>query len=145
MPSLAKVCPECGLPLQAGVARCEHCGAQVGTVFDETAVPVLQAQGKKIKEGAARADQFHKVEDAKERANNSVILGLASFFCPGIGFALGIAGIVFSILALKSLQRAGVEEGRGQALAGLVIGGLGLVAQVGYLVYALKSGKLPLN
>jgi hypothetical protein len=143
MPSLAKVCPECGMPLQLGVAQCEHCGAQVGTVFDESAVPVYQARGKKIKEAADRVDYFHKIEDAKERANNSVILGLASFFCPGIGFALGVAGLVFSILALRALKAAGVEEGRGQALAGLVIGLLGLVAQVGYLVYAIKSGKLP--
>jgi hypothetical protein len=145
MSSLAKLCPECGLPLQVGVARCEHCGAQVGTLFDENAVPVLQARGKKVREAANREAINEKVESAKERANQSVILGLASFFCPGIGFVLGIAGVVMSLLALKTLRVAGVEEGRGHAWAGLAIGLLGLVAQTGYLAYAVKSGKLPIG
>jgi hypothetical protein len=132
------------MPLQLGIAKCEYCGAQVGTVFDENVAPQVGGRGKKVKDVADRVDHFSKVEDAKERANNSVILGLASFFCPGIGFFMGFAGIIFSLLALRQLKAAGVEEGRGQATAGLVIGLLGLVAQIGYVVYAVKSGKLPL-
>lgn len=142
MPSLAKVCSECGMPLQMGLAKCEYCGFQVGTLFDEAAPPEVGGRGKKVKAVADRVDYFQKVEDAKERANNSVILGLASFFCPGIGFAMGTAAIVFSILAMRELKAQNVEEGRGQATAGLIIGILGIIAQIGYVVYAVKSGRL---
>jgi hypothetical protein len=130
------------MPLQMGIAKCEYCGLQVGTVFDETAPPPVEGRGKKIRAVADRVDYFQRVDDAKERANNSVILGLASFFCPGIGFAMGIAAIVFSILALRELKSQNVEEGRGQATAGLIIGVLAIIAQIGYVVYAVKSGKL---
>ena len=130
------------MPLQVGVAKCEHCGAQVGTLFDENA-PAFETRGKKIRRVADRVDYFQQVEDAKERANNSVVLGLCSFFCPGLGFVLSVIGIVFSVLALKALKQNSVEEGRGQATAGLVIGLLAIVAQVCYIVYAVKSGRLP--
>ncbi|HMG34673.1 MAG TPA: DUF4190 domain-containing protein [Blastocatellia bacterium] len=130
------------MPIQVGIAQCEHCGAKVGTLFDEKA-PALESRGKKIRQVAARVDYFQEVEDAKERANNSVVLGLCSFFCPGIGFVFGITGVIFSILALKALQRNSVEEGRGQATAGFVIGLLAIIAQVCYAVYIVKSGRLP--
>jgi hypothetical protein len=133
------------MPLQLGVANCDSCGAQVGTVFDENAAPQVNSRGKKVRAVADRVDYFEKVEDAKERANNSVIMGLASFFCPGLGAIMSVTGIIFGILALKQLKAAGVEEGRGQATAGLIIGVLAIIAQVGYVVYAVKSGKLDIE
>ena len=125
------------MPLPLGIAQCEHCGAKVGTVFDETVAQPVEGRGKKIRAVADRVDYFQRVEDAKERANSSVILGLVSFI-PMIGLALGLWGVVLSILSLKALQSVGVEEGRGQATAGLVIGLLGIIAQVCYGVYAMS-------
>ncbi|HXU37611.1 MAG TPA: DUF4190 domain-containing protein [Blastocatellia bacterium] len=131
------------MPLSTGVSHCANCGATVGTLFSEVAVPAPSEKEKRHREATSNADFHYKVEKAQERANNSIILALASFFCPGIGFFLGTAAIVLGALAARSLKAHNVEDGRGSALAGLIIGVLGLIAQGAYVVYVVKSGKLP--
>lgn len=131
------------MPLGPGVANCAHCGASVGTLFSETAAPVVATKRKRGSKMGAQIDHHQRVETAQERANNSVILALSSFFCPGIGFFMGVAAIVLSVLASRTLKADNVEDGQGSATAGLLIGVLGLIAQGGYVVYVIKSGKLP--
>jgi len=131
------------MPIGVGVAECPHCGATVGTLFSETSTPEPSATTKQRTGIAERVDYHQRVEKAQERANNSVILALSSFFCPGIGLLMGVAAILLSVMATRSLKSDNVEEGRGSAFAGLIIGVLGLIAQGGYAVYVIKSGKLP--
>ena len=132
------------MPLAAGVAHCGHCGATVGTLFSEAKPPTPSAKQKRHRGATEHADFHSRIEKAQERANNSVILALASFFCPGIGFFLGTAAIILGALAARSLKAHNIEDGRGLAIAGLIIGVLGLIAQGAYVVYVVKSGKLPL-
>lgn len=142
MSSLKKACHECGMPLSAGVANCPHCGATVGTLFSETSAPAAAPAGK----GKRRShlndhiDYYDRVEKAKERANNSVILALTSFF-PIIGLIMSVAAVVLALMAARTLKADNVEDGQGSATAGLIIGLLGFVAQGGYVVYVLKSGN----
>lgn len=131
------------MPLTIGVASCPSCGAKVGTLFSEDSTPVVSSKPKDRSKIGERSDYYHSVEKAQERANNSLILALSSFFCPGIGFIMGVAAIVLGLMATKTLRTLKVEEGRGSAVAGLVIGVLGLIVQGGYLVYFMRSGKLP--
>jgi uncharacterized Zn finger protein (UPF0148 family) len=144
MTPLKKICNECGMPLSPGLAKCENCGATVGTVFSEDSPPPVNPKRRQPGAINKQADFYDLIERAQERANNSVILALASFFCPGVGFILGISAIIMSLMAAQTLRVNNVEEGRGSAAAGLVIGVLGLIAQGGYVVYVIKSGKLPL-
>jgi uncharacterized Zn finger protein (UPF0148 family) len=143
MSSLKKICDECGMPLGVGVAKCASCGATVGTLFSEAGAPSVVAKDRRLGGISERIDYHHRIEKAQERANNSVILALTSFFCPGVGLIMGIAAIVLSVMAARTLRAGHVEDGRGSATAGLVIGVLGLIAQGSYFVYAIKSGKLP--
>lgn len=131
------------MPLGVGVAKCAHCGASVGTLFSETAAPVVATKRKRGSQTGQQIDHQQRVETAQERANNAVILALASFFCPGIGFFMGVAAIVLSVLSSRALKAENVEDGQGSATAGLIIGVLGLIAQGGYVVYVIKSGKMP--
>lgn len=131
------------MPLGPGIANCAHCGASVGTLFSETAAPVIATKRKRGSKMSEHIDHHQRVETAQERANNSVILALASFFCPGIGFFMGVAAIVLSLLSSRALKAHNVEDGQGSATAGLIIGILGLIAQGGYVAYVIKSGKLP--
>lgn len=131
------------MPLTVGVATCEHCGASVGTLFSEAAAPQVPKKEKRRNPIGEHVSYHQRVEKAQERANNSVILALASFFCPGIGFFMGVAAIVMSLLAARTLKADNIEDGRGSATAGLIIGVLGLIAQGGYVVYVIKSGKMP--
>lgn len=143
MSSLKKTCHECGMPLGLGVANCSYCGALVGTLFSESAPPVIATKGKRKAGINDHIDHHEKIVKAQDWANNSLILALSSFFCPGIGFVLGVAAIVLGVMAVRALRAGNVEDGRGSATAGLIIGVLGLIAQGGYAVYILKSGKLP--
>lgn len=129
------------MPLSAGVATCSNCGATVGTLFSEASAPVVPPKKGKRRSGLNdQIDYYGRVEKAKERANNSVILALTSFF-PFIGLIMGVAAVVLALLASRTLKADNVEDGQGSATAGLIIGLLGFVAQGGYLVYVLKSGN----
>jgi len=128
------------MPITAGVANCSYCGATVGTLFSETSGTGVGEKAKRLGRVNESIDYYDKVEKAKERANNSVILALTSFF-PLIGFFTGIAGLAFAIMAGRTLKAYNVEDGRGSATAGLVISVLGFIAQGGYVVYVIKSGN----
>lgn len=131
------------MPLAMGLANCANCGATVGTLFSETAAPTVSDKTRRNRNINEHADHSYRVEKAQERANNSVILALSSFFCPGIGFILGVSAIVLAAMATRSLKAHHIEDGRGSATAGLIIGVLGLIAQGAYVVYVVKSGKIP--
>jgi len=128
------------MPLSVGVATCPHCGATVGTLYSEPSAPVVSVKGRRRINVNEPVGYYDKVEKAKERANNSVILALASFF-PGIGFFMSVAAVVLALLAARALKAANVEDGRGSATAGLIIGVLGFIAQGGYVVYVIKAGN----
>jgi hypothetical protein len=124
-----------------GVATCAHCGATVGTLFSEASTPVAPAKKGKRRSGINdKIDYYDKVEKAKERANNSLILALTSFF-PVIGLFMGAAAVILALMAGRALKAENVEDGQGSATAGLIIGVLGLIAQGGYVVYVIKAGS----
>lgn len=130
------------MPLSIGVASCSYCGATVGTLFSETSAPVVPAKGKRRGGIDEHTAYYDRVEKAKERANKSVILGLTGFF-PFLGFFMGVAAIVLGLMAARTLKADNVEDGRGAATAGLIIGVLGMIAQGGYVIYVIKAGDLP--
>jgi hypothetical protein len=140
MTSLHKVCPECGLSIEVGIARCPYCDKQVGTVFSETDVAHAAARSRRSQNASKQVSAYHAIDKAQERANNAVALGLGSFFCPGIGFIMGSISILFGVLATRTLKQHLVEEGRGSATAGIIIGVIALIAQVCYLIYVIKMG-----
>jgi hypothetical protein len=144
MSSLSKVCAECGLGLEPGLANCPHCGAQVGTLFSETA-PVPDV--KRIRHRKISEDVFttQKIEKARDRGNNALILSLVSFFCPGLGLAMGIGAIMLGASALSTFKLYNIEDGRGAATAGIVIGVIGLIAQFSYVLYFMRAGVPLLN
>jgi hypothetical protein len=140
MSSLKKTCQDCGMPLTVGVANCSYCGATVGTLFSEANPSTVGEKAKRLGRVNQSIDYYDKVEKAKERANNSVIFALTSFF-PLIGFFTGLGGLILAILAARTLKAYNVEDGRGSATAGFVISVLGFIAQGGYIVYVIKSGN----
>lgn len=115
----------------------------MGTVFSETAQtsPVAVAVGAKYRSKiSATVDFYDKIEKAKEHGNNSLILSLFSFICPGLGSIFAISAILLGSTAISTLKTHNIEEGRGTALAGVVIGAIALVAQLYMLWYYIKVG-----
>ena len=140
MSSLHKSCPECGAPLDLGVACCSHCGGQVGTLFSETAPVAVAAGSKQRSKISATVDYYDRIEKAKDHGNNSLLLSLFSFICPGIGSIFAIAAILLGSKAISTLKTYNIEDGRGPATAGVVIGAIALVAQIYTLWYFIKIG-----
>ena len=126
--------------LEPGLANCPHCGARVGTLFSEDAPVAGTAQSGRRRTLSPEVFTAQKIEKAKDRGNNSLVLALVSFFCPGLGLAMGIGAIFLGISALSTFKEHNIEEGRGLAVAGIVIGGIGLIAQFSYILYFMRAG-----
>jgi hypothetical protein len=65
------------------------------------------------------------------QARTSMICGIIGIFC--IGFILGLIAIIMASQAMSSMRKTGSEEGRGMAVAGMVLGILGLIGHCGWL------------
>lgn len=125
------------MPLAIGLAQCSHCGAQVGTLFDEKAVSRAPAKQKAAKKVAYQMDDKQRIEQAQDRANNSSVLALSSFF-PLLGLIMGFAAIFLGLKSARTLKSFNVEDGQGSAMAGYTIGAIGIIAQVCLIIYAFK-------
>jgi hypothetical protein len=125
------------MPLLVGLAKCSHCDAQVGTLFDETVAAVPTPKAKLWKRVAQQMDESQRIEQAQDRANNSSVLALSSFF-PLLGLVMGVAAIFLGLKSARTLKAHNVEDGLGPATAGFVIGAIGIIAQICLIIYALK-------
>lgn len=123
-----------------GLASCPSCGGQVGTLFSETAAAAVPRQSKYSRQISDQVSHYQAIDRARDQANNALVLSLASFLCPGIGFILSAAAIFLGSRAMNVLKSRGVEEGRGSAAAGIVIGIIAAVAQICYGIYLWKVG-----
>jgi uncharacterized Zn finger protein (UPF0148 family) len=146
MSLISKTCHSCGIPILIGLVECQNCGAKIGTVFSEsepvpTGLSAKEVHRQRVQEHISTTNA---IEKAHERANHSVILSLISFF-PLLGFGLGPASIYMAIRSIKTMKQYNIEEGRGMAYAGIVIGLTALLAQFSYLmlVYSSKQGGNP--
>ena len=103
-------CPKCGAPNDGGCQFCNKCGAALNQPTPRTASPQTDTSvaGIKRKSGHAQA---------------ALILGLIGIIInPCLIFA-----IIFGAIALNKMKTDPNLEGRGQALAGLWIGIIGLI------------------
>jgi hypothetical protein len=125
------------MPLAIGLAQCSYCGAQVGTLFDEKALTRHPAKQKQVKKVAPQMDDKQRIEQAQDRANNSSVLALSSFF-PLLGLVMGLAAVFLGLKSARTLKEYNVEDGRGSAMAGYTIGALGIIAQICLIIYGLK-------
>lgn len=71
------------------------------------------------------APQYAPVQQsAKGLATGGFVCSLLGLFCAG--FVLGAVGIILSAIALNNMKKYNNQEGRGLAIAGLVIGIIGV-------------------
>lgn len=64
------------------------------------------------------------------------ILSIPLACCPFLGFIVGVAGIVLGVLGMKKAG-AGEASNRGQALAGVICGAVGIVVSITWLIVSL--------
>jgi type IV pilus assembly protein PilA len=107
-------CSRCGLALPEGTAVCATCGQRIGPA--NMAIPGLSTQTSMPAPGSAVRQK------ASGMAIASLVFGILFIFFP-----LSIPAIVFGHIALSQIKRsAGRLGGSGIAIAGLVLGYLGI-------------------
>jgi hypothetical protein len=112
---------ECGRCRQVVRARggapprfCPRCGTRLGG-------PPLEVPGPEVRPRRAGG------------AVAALALGLISFFLPGFGLVLGLLAVAVGISAQQRIRRSdGVYSGEGLAAAGIVLGVLGSLFQMGF-------------
>ena len=117
-------CRECGEMILAGAARCRFCGA----VFDSR----------------LRGSAMHGGQSYQGFAITSMVLGIVGVFTFCVGILFGIIAVIFGGVALNGMARSRNNEGKGMAIAGLV---LGIIECAGwglwYLFFMAAIGSLP--
>jgi type IV pilus assembly protein PilA len=114
-----KTCPRCAASLQDSVAFCPSCGSSVGAY---AAAPPLSPPSNPLNHGASTAYAVAPATSGKAIA--SLVCGVLAYIIP---FFLAILAIVFGHIALSDIKRsAGRLKGQGLAIAGLVLGYLGI-------------------
>jgi hypothetical protein len=66
-------------------------------------------------------------------------MAIASLVCSLVGCGCGVGwilGVVFGIIALRQIKQTG-QAGHGLALAGLIVGGIGIAFGVVYLIFII--------
>jgi len=87
----------------AGAARCRFCGAEFDSRFRQTS--------------------FHRGQSYTGYAVTSMVLGIVGIFTFCAGILFGILAVIFGAVALNGMGRSRNNEGRGMAIAGLVLVG----------------------
>ncbi len=95
-------CTKCGAQIQEGANYCSRCGTPVA------ATEVSAGEAAQCTSGMATA---------------SLVCGIAGFF---LGPLLSVLAIIFSIIALPHFGNNPALKGKGMAIAGLVLGMIGL-------------------
>lgn len=145
-------CPNCGLTNFPGDARCRQCGTPLaaGPQAGNVGPPQGQAPswGQAPQYGAppsygqqsfggAGSTFSPDVTEAKKTARNALIAGLVGLVC--LGFILGVLAIKWGNEARNSLRAAGVGDGQGMALAGIILGVLDIIGWVIVIVGRLAG------
>lgn len=95
----------------------------------------------------AQTRSFNSRANAKKNsfAVAGMIFGIVSFLCC-CKFLFGALGIVFSLIGLSQINRhPELYEGRGLAIAGLVLSILSLLLALALIAFALATGNFHFN
>jgi hypothetical protein len=147
-------CPHCGMRNDVGDRVCIHCGKP--TDAGEGVSPVSEERQREVAltpppppmPPPSSVPLFVQptIPATSQPSNGQAtasmvlgILGVALLWVPGVGFILAILAVVFGGLGLSRAKAGGGN--RGQAIAGLVLGSVGIVLPMLLLVTVLNVGN----
>lgn len=139
------VCAQCGEANAPEGRFCRRCGAPLAQPAMAPAPPAATTFGQDYHAAPAygatpapyAAPVSGEVADAQKTARNSLIVGLVGLVC--LGFILGFLAIKYGVDARKRLTAAGVSQGRGMALAGIILGVFDILGSIVSLLVAIST------
>jgi hypothetical protein len=94
--------------------------SSVPELFPSGANPLTQQQTFRAQTLGYGGGTYSAAESFRGQAQTAMILSLVGLIC--VGIICGPLAIVFASQALSGMKRSGNEDGKGMAIAGLVIG-----------------------
>ncbi len=105
--------------------------------FTASATPATPPTIAPPPRGSSTAGQMPKTNSY---AQAGMICGILSIVCCCCGFPLGILGLVFSLIGLSQISaNPQLHEGRGMAIAGLILSILSLLLGVGSMFFNMAT------
>jgi predicted nucleic acid-binding Zn ribbon protein len=121
-PAGLKNCPFCAQEIRPDARKCQHCGEFVDASLRRERVVEEQRVSSELK-------KFNREGlDALRKARTALICGVASMSC--LGLVVGPIAIITGVSANERLKTVGIKEGRGMAVAAIILGIIGTAAWI---------------
>ena len=124
---MSKFCANCGAEVSDGYAFCEKCGT-----------PVNNAAPQPAPAGQPAYNQPYGPAPVQEPGNGMATAGFVSFLCCS---ALSPVGLILSIVGMTKAKSVG-GKGKGLAIAGIILGALGILWFIISLIIAILNPEL---
>ena len=142
-----KLCRKCNSSNQDFDTFCNNCGSPLDSLNESDTYDIDAGVGF----DSPNLNGMNPLMTVKTNgmAIASMVLGIVSIplsCCCYIGVIPGILAIVFGVLSRKEIQKSlGNQKGDGMALAGLILGAVGLLLVIGSIIYAFSLGGITSN
>jgi hypothetical protein len=133
-------CPTCGTPNPDDAVRCRECGVSLDLPTVRPAAEGRPPPRRRPADDEGEADADDPVATIipyrNGRALAAYYLGVFSLI-PCLGLFLGPAAFIFGILGLRYVRANPRAKGTGHAIAGIVLGSLTTLANIGMLLFVI--------
>ena len=117
------VCPNCGKPIKPNWKMCPYCHTDLEKITRPTSQMPSHYQVEQFSQ-----QPYYRPRYVEKKTNSlalaSIIMSIIGLFAFGF---IGIGGIICGFIALSQLKENINQEGKGMAIAGIVIGFIDII------------------